>query len=519
MFRPYNQSQAFLIPPSLSDFLDETHPAHVINDIVERLDLTALMNRYGDMGQPAYHPRMMLKVILYGFTVGIFSSRKLARACQENLAFKYLAGMETPAFKTFIEFRKRHRDDMKAVFVETVKLARELGLARLGAVALDGCKIAADTSKHKAMSYGRMQEEEKRLRKEMTELLNQADEADAREDDEDGPDDDGYSLKKELARRESRLKKIEEAKVALEKREREANPGKPIDPKKQISFADHDARCHAKKGSGTRYVHNSQAAVDMDTQVIVENHVEDSAQDANAAKEALENMKRDLEQSPDKLVADAAYGNQHTVTACRDHGVTPVCAVSREGKKKKKYVAIDEFSYDRENDKFTCSHGAIFEFTHQSPNGERANYRSRESLFCGCGHSGLEDGRRVVRVDGAHFAKRELKRIMEEEKDLYRRRKCTVEPVFGQIQVGMGFRRYFYRGRTNVRGEWNLVCAAFNVKKITALLRARKARLGRNGITWSLSELIFRKSAKLVHLFCGLVDAISGEVAPLAQYA
>ena len=151
MFKPYDQNQVFLLPPSLNDFLDESHPARMINDLVYRLDLKVLEDRYGLLGQPAYHPMMMLKVILYGFTVGIFSSRKLQRACQENLAFKYLAGMETPAFKTFIEFRRRHREDMKAVFVQTVKLARELGMAKLGAVALDGCKIAADTSKHKAM--------------------------------------------------------------------------------------------------------------------------------------------------------------------------------------------------------------------------------------------------------------------------------------------------------------------------------------------------------------------------------
>ncbi|MFH1723914.1 MAG: IS1182 family transposase [Elusimicrobiota bacterium] len=540
MFRPYRQDQSYLLPPSLGDFLDETHPAHAINDIIEKIDLSTLMSRYGKMGQPAYHPRMMVKVILYGFTVGVFSSRRLQRACQENLAFKYLAGMETPAFKTFIEFRKRHRDDMKAVFVETVKLARELGLARLGAVALDGCKMAADTSKHKAMSYGRMREEEGRLREEMAGLLKQADEADAREDDEDGPDDDGYGLKKELARRESRLKKIEAAKAALEEREKKSNPGKPIDPKKQISFADHDARCHAKKGSGARYVHNSQAAVDMESQIIVENHIEDTVQDANAAKETLENMKGDLGETPDDLVADAAYGNQHTVDSCRDHGVTPVCAVSREGKEGKAGAAIDEFSYDGERNDFTCPHGAVFEFSHECPNGEQVMYGSREPLSCGCAHYMVKDGRGRLKVHKGHFAKRELKLIMEGKKELYRRRKCTVEPVFGQIQVGMGFRRYFYRGRSNVRSEWNLVCAAFNVKKITALLRAGKACLGRdsmrandryllrpdavgNGRTvgWrkSLFDSFWRKFAKPERLYLELVAAINGEGAPLMQYA
>jgi len=462
-----------LLPPSLADFLDESHPAHIINDMVERLNLDILLARYGDMGQPAYHPRLMLKVILYGFTVGTFSSRKLQRACQENLAFKYLAGMETPAFKTFIEFRRRHRDDMKAVFIETVKLARELGLAKLGAVALDGCKVAADTSKHKAMSYGRMLEEEKRLRQEMEGLLKQADDADAKDDDEHGPDDDGYQLKEELARRESRLKKIEAAKAALEERERKANPEKPVDPKKQISFADHDARCHTKKGDGTAYVYNAQAAVDMESQVIVENHIEESVQDAHAAKPALENMQRDLDQLPGKLVADAGYGNQDTLESCEALGVTPVCATAREGKEDEESGKLAGLGYDPTQDRFTCTHGRTFAFEHARPKDGMRTYRSLEAATCGCGHYATADGRSVLRVLPSHLAKRELKRVMEEtgNRDLYRRRKCTVEPVFGQIQVGMGFRRFFYRGRENVRSEWNLVCAALNIKKVATRIR------------------------------------------------
>ena len=471
MFRPYDQDQVFLLPPSLNDFLDENHPARMINDIVDRLDLATLENRYGTMGQPPFHPRMMVKVIIYGFTVATFSSRKLQRACRENLAFKFLAGMQTPAFKTFIEFRRRHREDMKAVFVQTAKLARELGMAKLGAVALDGCKIAADTSKHKAMSYGRMMEEEKKLKAEIEGLLKQAEAADESEDAEHGPDDDGYRLSDELSRREQRLAKIDEAKKALEEREQRDNPGKPIDPKKQISFADHDARCHSKKSDGTEYVYNAQAAVDMDSQIIVENHIEDSVTDARAAKPMLENMKQDLGAVPEKLVADAGYGNKNTLEACKDHKVLPVCATTREGKEGGTRVKLDEFSYDRAQDRFTCLHGQVFEFDHALAKDGTRVYRSSTVMGCACSVYANRDGRGVIEALPGHFAKRELRRIMEEpgHRDVYRRRKCTVEPVFGQIQVGMGYRRFFYRGRENVGSEWNLVCAAFNVKKIAAL--------------------------------------------------
>jgi len=332
MFRSYDQDQPFLLPPSLQDFVDEGHPAHLINDLVEQLDLTDLELRYGNLGQPAYHPRLMVKVILYGFTVGIFSSRKLQRACQENLAFKYLAGMETPAFRTFIGFRQRHREEMKAVFVQTVKLARSLGLARLGAVALDGTKLEANTSKHKAMSYGRMLEEEKRLKAEIEQLLEMADVTDAQEDEEYGAETDGYEVGEELARRQQRLRKIREAKAALEAREQGEHPGEPIGPKKQVSFADHDARCFAKPGDGTRYVYNAQAAVDMDSQIIVANQIEDSVSDAQAVEPVLESMEQELGQVPRTLVTDAGYGNKDTLDSCRKRGVTPVCATTREGK-------------------------------------------------------------------------------------------------------------------------------------------------------------------------------------------
>lgn len=472
MFRPYDQSQAYLLPPSLRDFVDESHPAHLINDLVDLLDLSVLEAHYGNLGQPAYHPRLMMKVILYGFTVGVFSSRKLQRACQENLAFKYLAGMETPAFKTFIEFRQRHRGDMKAVFLQTAKLARQLGLARLGAVALDGSKVEANTSKHKAMSYGRMQQEEAKLKGEIEGLLKRAQAVDEQEDQEYGPDADGYQVSEELARREQRLTKIKEAKKALEKREQQDHPGEPIDPQKQVSFADHDARCFTKQGDGTRYVYNAQAAVDMDSQIIMANHIEDSVSDAHAAEAALESMEQDLGKLPGKLVTDAGYGNKDTLDSCQERGVTPVCATAREGKEGQG-SKLDRFSYDADQDRFACPHGHVFVFTHKHPADGTRTYKTTEPVPCTCGHYETADGWEVIRVGQGHLAKRALKRIMDEpgHRELYRRRKCTAEPPFGQIKAGMGFRRFFYRGRQKVGSEWNLVCAAFNLRKIAALLQ------------------------------------------------
>ena len=163
MFLPYHQNQNFLFPRSLSDFIPADHEARIISDILDQMDLASFYGRYSAMGPPAYHPKMVLKVILYGFLQGIFSSRKLARACEESLPFLYLSGMQTPVYRTFIEFRERHRAEMEGVFKETVRLARAMGLARLGEVALDVTKVLADTSQHKAMSYGRMKEMERTI--------------------------------------------------------------------------------------------------------------------------------------------------------------------------------------------------------------------------------------------------------------------------------------------------------------------------------------------------------------------
>jgi hypothetical protein len=417
----------------------------------------------------------MLKVILYGFTVGIFSSRKLQRACQENLAFKFLAGMETPAFRTFIEFRQRHREDMQGVFVQTVKLARALGLARLGAVALDGSKVEANTSKHKAMSYGRMLEEEKRLQGEIQGLLERAEATDQQEDQEYGPEEDGYQVGEELARREQRLQKIQEARAALEAREQQEHPGEPIDPKKQISFADPEARCFAKPGDGTRYVYNAQVAVDMDSQIIVANHIEESVSDAHAAEPALKNLEQEQGQEPEVLVADASYGNQDTLASCQQRGVTPVCATAREGKEDRELGKLDRLRYDHAQDRFVCRHGHVFQFARENPASGTRTYKTAGPATCVCGHYETSDGREVIRVDRSHLAKRELQRIMEEtgHRELYRRRKYTAEPPFGQIKTGMGFRRFLYRGKQKVGSEWSLVCAAFNLKKLAALLGTR----------------------------------------------
>jgi len=273
-----------------------------------------------------------------------------------------------------------------------------------------------------------------------------------------------------------------------------------------------------KKGNGTAYVYNPQAAVDMDSQIMVSNHVEDSVQDAKAAEPILENMEKGVGETAENLVGDAGYGNQHTVETCEQKKVTPVCAVTREEKcssseKENPTMGISTFDYDENENTFTCPHGLCFRFDRWNSNGTKATYRTLENPTCECGQVSKRTGGARVYVTKGHLAQRKLKRILAENQDLYRRRKCTIEPVFGQIKGPMGVRGFLRRGKERVRAEWNLICAAFNIKKMSFLMR--KKTLPQLGI--SLINDFLGQRAHYVHLFRSLVALIKIQVAPMVQ--
>src|SRR5229473_5509909 len=249
-FRPYEPDQLLLLPPSLADWVPEDHLARFVSDVVDSLDLTAIEDTYEEeRGYPPYHPRMMVKVLLYGYCTGVYSSRKLARQLEDSVAFRFLAAGNQPDFRTLSDFRQRHGAALAGLFEQGLRLCRKAGLVQLGRVAIDGTKMKANASKHKAMSYGRMQEKEAALRQEVVELLRRAEQADRDEDAQHGVTRRGDELPAELARRESRLEKIREAKAALEEeaRERTQAEGKPPDAARpaeraQRNFTDPESR-------------------------------------------------------------------------------------------------------------------------------------------------------------------------------------------------------------------------------------------------------------------------------------
>lgn len=295
-YRPFDPEQMFLLPPSIKDWLPTGHLAHFISDVIEDLDLSGIVDSYEreERGHPPYHPVMMTRVLLYSYSIGMPSSRRIARGLVEDVALRYLAANNTPDFRTISDFRKRHLAVIDRLFVQVLKLCQKAGMVKLGHVALDGTKMQANASKHKAMSYGRMKKTEAQLQAEVAELLRRAEEVDEAEDAEHGRDKSGDELPAELAYREGRLKKIREAKAELEREAKEAAETKkreaqakraekgprgrmPADPdptpkdKAQKNFTDPDSRIMPRPGDRLAFMqaYNCQAAVDGKNQIIV----------------------------------------------------------------------------------------------------------------------------------------------------------------------------------------------------------------------------------------------------------
>ena len=329
-FRRYAPDQSLLLPPDVRAWLPEGHLAHPVSDLVDGLDLTAFYAAYAGDGRrnAPYAPRMMVKVLLYAYATGVFSSRGIARRLEEDVAFRVLAAGNFPQHRTVCEFRRRHLEDFKALFVEVVRLARELGLARFGKLSIDGTKVRANASKHKAMSYGRMQEEERRLAGEIDALVRAARDADAAEDERFGPDARGDELPSELRRREDRLAAIRAAKERLEAAQRAAddaggrqpgqarNPkgGRPYkrgygepDEKAQSNFTDPESGIMKTSNDGFQQCYNAQVAVDGEHQLVVATEVTANASDQGGLPLLLDEVAETVGEQPDTVLADAGY--------------------------------------------------------------------------------------------------------------------------------------------------------------------------------------------------------------------
>jgi transposase len=321
-YRPYYPDEELLLPPSLREWMPEDHLAYFVSDVIDQLDLSAMDNVYGNekRGQPPYNPRMMTKLLVYAYCVGVFSSRRIERRLVEDIAFRVLAADNQPNFRTISDFRKIHLNTLEGLFEQVLKIALEAGAMKVGRVALDGTKIKANASKHKAMSYDRMKEKERDLQAEVKEMMAQAEAADAEEDKRYG-DKRGDELPAELARRETRLKAIREAKRALEGRAREkaaaedgdAKRARPKD-KDQYNFTDPESRI-MKGADGFVQAYNAQAAVEPELQLIVGQTVTAASNDKEQLMPMVEVIEQQSGQRPEEILADSGYCSEKNLEA------------------------------------------------------------------------------------------------------------------------------------------------------------------------------------------------------------
>jgi len=446
-FRQVDRETLFLLPPSMDDWLPEGHLARFVVEIVGQLDLTAIKSAYAGRGSKAHHPEMLLTLLFYGYATGVFSSRKLEQATYDSVAFRYIAANGHPDHDTIASFRKRFLPLLEPLFIQILLIAHQIGCLKLGKVSLDGTKIKANASKHRALSWKHACQLETQLKAEVEDLLRQAEEADST----DLPD--GLDIPAELKRREDRLGAIAQAKAEIERRaaerhaeeqveyqkklaERKAKEQetgkkprgkqpKPPEPgprdKDQVSLTDDESRIMPVSGGGFDQCYNAQASVDIETMLIVGQHLSQNPNDKQEISPALEGLRALPEQlgTVDSLLADAGYFSEANVKSCEEEQILPFISAHRD----KHNRSLKE------------------RFSEPAPLAEAA--------------------------DAVEAMRHRLK--TQAGRALYAKRKCTVEPVFGIIKAVMGFRQFLLRGVESVRGEWNLVCMAWNLKRLHAL--------------------------------------------------
>jgi len=445
-FKPYQPNQLFLLPPDMKDWLPDDHLVYFVMDVVDELDLSAIYRCYDSTkgGQPPFDPKMMVSLLFYAYCVGLPSSRRIEKATYERVAFRILTADQHPDHDTIADFRKRHIDTLSGLFVQILRLCQAVGLVKLGHVSLDGTKVKANASKHKAMSYGRMEKKAEELEAEVKRLLTEAQAVDDAEDAKYGKGKRGDELPKELRFKQDRLKKIKEAmksleqeakakadakreeirlkELSLQKEGKKRKGKKPKDPsdepdsKAQRNFTDPQSRI-MKDGASKSFeqAYNCQAAVDEESQIIVATNVTQQPNDKQQLEPLVEEIKKNTDdKTPEKLSADNGYFSEPNVQYLEDEGIDGYIATGRQ------------------------KHGDVSQ----------------------CAQRGR------IPKDATKQERMARKLRTKKGRETYSKRKQIVEPVFGQIKETRGFRRFLLRGLENVSAEWDLICLTHNLLKL-----------------------------------------------------
>jgi transposase len=466
--RPYCQSQRLLFPPNLREVIADDDLCLVVDEVVNLLDLSALYAKVPSEGNLSYHPKMMLKIVVYAYASGIFSSRKIAKALGENVAFIYLAAWQRPDFRTINNFRKNNLSELDDLFVQIVRICQKLKMVKLG-------HISIDSSRFKANAADRRSYDRKRIAREIKRLLDQAEEADQKEDAQFGPENSGDELPKEIRERNRRIEKLKEIKKQLDQEDKE-----------KLNATDADA-VFMKTTAGIKTAYNAQAAVDEHQQVIIAADVTNQSYDVDHLLPMVDQAQENTASSLRVLSADAGYSSADNLERLEARNIDAYIPDDQDqsrlrGKKVARFDK-DNFGYDPRRDVFICPEGKQLPFVYRQRRNDKGAYLIYQcSGGSECGHWGQcttnKKGRTVCRRDIDEKIKQmRLKLDSKLGKAIYAKRKVIVEPVFGQIKAVQGFTDFKLRGLKKVNAEFKLVAIAHNVRKISKYIHKKGINL------------------------------------------
>ena len=467
MFKKYDQKQQFLLPLSLENFISDDHIARILNDIIEAIDFTAIESKYSKDGCPAYNPRLLIKILLYGYMINIRSSRDIQKMTSTDTAFMYLTAMQHPDFRTICRFRSSNLDSIKDIFSQVVKICKNMGMLGAGKISLDGTKIKANASVKQSKNADAIEKEIDRILKESIEI-------DKAEDEKYG-DSTPYQMPKEFVNKQKRLEKIQAAKKKLEEEKLE-----------KINITDNDARIMKHKDGSKKPSYNGQVAVDDKEQVIVAADLVDEENDVHQVDPMSQLIWATMGYRPTILLADAGYFSYDNVELLNQIGIDAYIPdnflkVEESGKSKKFRKSM--FRFDNEKDCYYCPAGIMIPFTRiqkRKDEPDLKQYVCNFCSFCVLKNACTKAENRIISRDPREHLMDDMRKKLRSDDgaELYLGRMSTVEPVFGQMKQNRGFREFLLRGKEKAKVEFLMMCIVHNIGKIGEFVKRGSKDLG-----------------------------------------
>ncbi len=471
-FRSYEQHQTTLLPQSIEELVPENHVVRAVDKIVEQLDLKDLYASYSEEGQPGYHPMMLVKILLYGYLVGVRSSRKIAEKLESDIFFMYLSAQQKPDFRTISDFRLNKKEYLKGYFKQVLQICRQMGLAKLGQIAIDGTKIEANSSRKKMLDKKDLLKLERRVENNIKQIIESAESIDKEEDQRYGKDKRGDELPEELSGNEKLLEKIKQAKKHLEENDL-----------KRVSLTDPESRIMLINNRGTDICYNAQAAIDCDNQIITACKISNHENDHKNFIPVYEEIVKNTGEKPKEVLADAGYESGKTYLYIEENEIdayVPDCMLNKETDEKDNETIGEfdrrKFTYNQSDDTYTCPNQQVMKFKGKnSRNGVKFRiYIGHACQDCAfrrkCISKPEAKSRQIQIYENDKFKAEMRTKLLSMEGRIKYKRRMVIEPVFAHLKRIMLFRQFLLRGVDKAECELNLLCTAYNIKKLSKYL-------------------------------------------------